>query len=58
MADAQVVATANANQAKDTQRAQANQVLGKIVEASSASNTELITALTALAAAINAKPLA
>lgn len=58
MADAQVVATANANQVKDTQRSQTNQQIGKLVEASAASNADLVTALTALAAAINAKPSA
>lgn len=58
MADAQIVAPANANQVKDTQGSQVNQQIGKLVEASATSNEGLITALTALAAAINAKPSA
>lgn len=56
--NAQVVATANANQVKDTQRAQTNQQIGKLIEATTASNGDIVAALTALTAAINAKPSA
>lgn len=58
MADARTISTANASQVKDTQRAQTNQVVGKIVEATTANSADLLAALAALAAAINAKPSA
>lgn len=52
------IATANASQVKDTQRAQTNQVVGKMVEASATNNTALLAALQAIVDAINAKPSA
>lgn len=54
----QIVATANASQVKDTQRAQTNQQIGKLIEATTTSSDDLVTALAALTAAITAKPSA
>lgn len=41
-----------------TLRGQLNGVLGKLVDTSGSTNADLVTALTAVAAAINAKPSA
>lgn len=44
------------NSTKDTQRSQLNQLVGLLVESSSSQSGDLVTALDAIAAAINAKP--
>lgn len=54
----QIVSTANASQVKDTQRAQTNQQIGKLVEITTSTNADLVAALDDLVAAINAKPSA
>lgn len=56
--NAQIVATVNASQVKDTQRAQTNQQIGKIVETTTSTNADLVAALDDLVTAINAKPSA
>lgn len=51
-------ATSPTNNVKDTEGNQANQQIGKIVEMTEAQGDDLVTALEAIAAAINAKPSA
>lgn len=52
------VASAVSNQIKDTAEATSNASLGLMVEALGSQSADIVTALTALAAAINAKPAA
>lgn len=52
------VATPVASQAKNTARNQLTQLVGKLVEDSGTQTSDLVTALNAIAAAINAKPAA
>ena len=51
-------AVAASSQAKDTARNQLTQLVGKMVDDSGTQSTAVITALTAIAAAINAEPSA
>ena len=53
-----VPAVAASSQAKDTARNQLTQLVGKMVDDSGTQSTAVIAALTAIAAAINAKPSA
>lgn len=46
------------NATKDTQRGQLNALVGLLVENSGSQSTDLVAALDAIAAAINAKPSA
>jgi hypothetical protein len=50
--------TATSSQVKDTARGQLNQIVGKLVENSTGQTDDIVTALQAIAAAINAKPSA
>ena len=52
------VVVSTSSQAKDTARNQLTQLVGKMVDDSGTQSTAVITALTAIAAAINAKPSA
>ena len=55
---APTISSANASQVKDTARNQLTQLVGKLVEDSGSQSTDLVAALDAIAAAINAKPSA
>ena len=51
-------AATTSSQAKDTARNQLTQLVGKIVENTGSQSDDVVTALDAIAAAINAKPSA
>lgn len=55
---APIVASSTASQVKDTERNQLTQLVGKMVEDAGSQNDDLVAALDAIAAAINAKPSA
>ncbi len=48
----------NTSTVKDSQRAQLNQIVGKIADQTSSNSGDLVTALTAIKTAITAKPSA
>lgn len=51
-------AATDVSQAKDSARNQLTQLVGKLVENSGSQNTDIVAALDAITAAINAKPSA
>lgn len=53
-----IVATQPSSQAKDTARNQLTQLVGKLADDTGTQNADVVTALNAIAAAINAKPSA